>query len=371
MADERQPRLMPVPAADAVVASVIPTYQEAAHIERCLNSLIDQTWPAERHIIHVVDGGSTDHTREIVLRLADAASEAGGPEVHLIDNPGRFVSHARNTSLSALPRRVTHIFEANGHAWAPLDHLERRMADLTELSELLGEAPAAMGTRVVASDGVLTRRAGWIEAALSHPLGSSGGQFATFSGREATKVPPFSLYDRRAVDLVGGWNEAFITSQDSELNQRLRRAGWPVWRSDVSHLHMHKRDTLRQWWRMGHRYGFWRTKLLLRDPMRATPTEFGPWLGFVATMVLALLGMAWWWALPATYGGVLLLFGVVSAVSRGEPTLVLGLPLCLLMLHTSFSLGLVDGMVRPGGAASDRADRGAPSGAPAGADEVA
>ena len=73
--------------AEPYVVTVVPTFQEADHIERCLLSLMAQTWPAEQHLIHVVDGGSDDGTREIIAELAKKSAVEGGPEIMLLDNP--------------------------------------------------------------------------------------------------------------------------------------------------------------------------------------------------------------------------------------------------------------------------------------------
>ena len=45
---------------------VIPTYQQGRYIQRTLESILDQGYPALELI--VIDGGSTDQTREIIER---------------------------------------------------------------------------------------------------------------------------------------------------------------------------------------------------------------------------------------------------------------------------------------------------------------
>jgi glycosyltransferase involved in cell wall biosynthesis len=63
------------------VVTVVPTFQEADYIERCLLSLMTQTWPAQQHLIHVVDGGSDDGTIQIVEELAKKSAAEGGPDI--------------------------------------------------------------------------------------------------------------------------------------------------------------------------------------------------------------------------------------------------------------------------------------------------
>ncbi|MBP7410195.1 glycosyltransferase [Methanoculleus sp. 10] len=54
-----------------MISVVVPTYNEEQNIERCLQSLADQTVPREAYEIIVVDGNSKDRTRELAEPLAD------------------------------------------------------------------------------------------------------------------------------------------------------------------------------------------------------------------------------------------------------------------------------------------------------------
>ena len=54
-----------------MISVVVPTYNEEQNIERCLQSLADQTVPRETYEIIVVDGNSKDRTRELAEPLAD------------------------------------------------------------------------------------------------------------------------------------------------------------------------------------------------------------------------------------------------------------------------------------------------------------
>ncbi|MFY1645005.1 glycosyltransferase, partial [Methanoculleus bourgensis] len=55
-----------------MISVVVPTYNEEQNIERCLESLADQTVPRETYEVIVVDGNSKDRTRELAEPLADS-----------------------------------------------------------------------------------------------------------------------------------------------------------------------------------------------------------------------------------------------------------------------------------------------------------
>ena len=48
------------------IAVVIPTLNEEKYIEKCIQSVINQTFPFDKMDVMVVDGGSKDNTRTIV-----------------------------------------------------------------------------------------------------------------------------------------------------------------------------------------------------------------------------------------------------------------------------------------------------------------
>ena len=319
------------------VCAVVPVLDEEKYITRCIDSLLAQTIPID---ILVVDGGSQDSTLDLLSKYGDSIS--------IIDNPGKRVAQARNLALEHIGDDITHCLEIIGHSWVDPDHVEQRVNKLQQIETELGVKIAALGCRTESS-GSTGSTSQWVEGALSTPIGSGGGQFKRFRGTERTQVPAFCLHRVEALREIGGWDERFITSQDSDLSMRMLAAGWQLWRSDVSCVYMHKRSSLSNWWKMCHRYGFWRTKVVLRHPKRIDVREFLPIVGLILIFTL----QHWWWA-PAAYGAALLLMGVIYRPKSSGITAIFGIPLCLIILHTAFTIGLFDGLLRNGRAPNDR-----------------
>jgi len=217
---------------------------------------------------------------------------------------------------------------------------------LIEIEDEIEGKVGGVGCRVSAAEEEIKFAGRSIEAALTNRLGAGGGQFARFVGRAPSKIPPFTLYRKEAVESIGGWDPYFRTTQDSDLNLRLNQAGWPTWRSDVSCVQQVKRKSVRSWIRFGHRYGFWRMQHLKRSPSRLNIAEFAPWIGVIATIILILLGIEYWWILAALYAISIISSGVIETIQRRDLTLVIGVPMMLMILHTTFSIGLLDGILR-------------------------
>ena len=77
---------------EITVTVAVPVLNEALHLHACLDAIGRQTHP---HVVEVlvVDGGSTDATREIA---------AHHPNVRVLDNPQRVQSAARFGAVRAL-----------------------------------------------------------------------------------------------------------------------------------------------------------------------------------------------------------------------------------------------------------------------------
>ena len=333
------------------LATVLPVLNEEEHIEACLNSLIHQSLPAEEHIIIVLDGGSIDSTKEIIERVRNEAEGKDSPKIHLHDNPGRFVPHARNRALQLLPESITHLLEFNGHIDVGVTHL----VDLKSVWDRLEKQHprlAGLGCRVVGhGDGISTTES-ILDSTLDSPLGGSTGQFARFGEEGPTNVPAFALHSRKAIEAVDGWDESFLTSQDSDLSMRLRKAGFVLFRTPSVTVKMRRRTSFKSWFLMSHRYGFWRTKVLLKHPRRIVFRELLPLFGLIITLFLSTMKLKLALIPILAYLGVLFLVGI-SQLRKGIPH-VFGVPFSLALLHTGFTIGLLDGLIRKGRKSNDR-----------------
>ena len=337
-----------------MIATVIPVLNESEYITACLDSLIGQTYPASHHMIFILDGGSSDNTTELVEEAILRSDQANGPKIELHSNPGKFVAQGRNKALELMPSTITHVLELIGHSTVDAHHLEVLVEEWSRISTMEAQHLAALGSRVLPRKGELDTVESWVEGALGSPLGSGGGQFDRFTTSTPCKIPAFVLHSRHAVVDVGGWDESFISSQDSDLSMRLAANGYALWRTPKTVVYMTKRTGLMRWLKMGHRYGFWRTKTVIKHPKRISLREYLPWVGLLVTLSLALTNMDWWVLPPMAYACVLAIEAVRMSLRFGRFSMILGVPMCLFMLHVRFSVGLLDGLLRRGKAPSAR-----------------
>ena len=190
------------------VTVIIPALDERDHVADCLDSMLAQDHPAIVEIM-VIDGGSTDGTREIVREYA--------PAVRLIDNPRTTAAAAMNIGIAECTTDVFVRIDCHSR-YAP-DYVRRSVdAFLSTGATVVGGPMRPEGT---------TPFGRAVAVVTTSPFGIGNGRF--HYGEEVAEVDTVYLgtFDRRAVLAVGGYDEVDLqwAAEDQELNYRLRRAG--------------------------------------------------------------------------------------------------------------------------------------------------
>jgi len=201
-------------ARESEFAVLVPCLNEEMTLGRALESLVDEYVRTAGEVI-VVDGGSTDLTREKALKYA----ERGWP-VSVIDNPGRLQSHGLNVGLGATTAPV--IVRADAHSLYPKDFVRRCVA-------LLRDKGADNAGGVMWPEGdTLFQKA--VACAMRHPAGVGDARYhlGRYSGwnKEGAYLGAFR---RDVFEKVGGWDPCAHPNEDAELVCRMNRAGLKTW----------------------------------------------------------------------------------------------------------------------------------------------
>lgn len=100
-----------------VVSVIMPLYNESAYIEKCMASLIKQTFPQEQIEWLFIDGMSSDNTIE---KLETFDSEIN---LRILKNTKRIVTYALNIGVQNA--RGKYIMRMDAHAEYPEDYIEK------------------------------------------------------------------------------------------------------------------------------------------------------------------------------------------------------------------------------------------------------
>jgi len=196
-----------------LVSVIIPTYNSAATIERCLHSVLAQTYPNIEII--VVDNHSSDSTAEIASTCLKSAEEAqvlrSGPERSAQVNYG--ARHAHGDYLY----RVDGDFELEpGVIEACVDAIEQHGFDAVAVpNRSSGESYWAQ-VRALERDTYL----------------------------DDTLIVAARFWKRSVYEAVGGFDEALVACEDYDLHNRLLAQGYEVGRVEPTETHLGEADSL-------------------------------------------------------------------------------------------------------------------------------
>jgi glycosyltransferase involved in cell wall biosynthesis len=185
------------------ISVVIPAYNAAQFIRETLDSVLNQTLPADE--VLVIDDGSTDETASI--------AESYGSAVRVFRRPNSKQSVSRNFGVQEAKSEWIAFNDADD-IWES-NKLERQMAELSRHPE----ADLCYTGRILLVQNGRTAKLG----PVIHVPPAEGIRKSLF--RKTTFLPSSVIIRKSAFLAVGGFDPHFELGQDWELWLRLLRAG--------------------------------------------------------------------------------------------------------------------------------------------------
>jgi succinoglycan biosynthesis protein ExoA len=290
---------------------------EEDYLEAALDSIADQSYPFIMEVL-VVDGGSTDRTREIARAYRRLS-------VRVLDNPNRIQAAALNIALNQARGEV--FLRVDGHCVLEPDYVECCVHALVESGAALvggGMTPDASG---IVQKGIAKAMASRFGAgpARFHTGGPSGWVDTVYLGAFRTDL----------ARLVGGYAEDVGVNEDAELAIRLGRVGG-VWYDPEIRSHYVPRGDLVSVARQFYGYGHSRAMTVRLHPETLRLRQLLP--------PLLVLGLASPWRKRVATAYLAGIAARTALELAREPLAAPGYAASLPAMHLSWGLGFLAGI---------------------------
>jgi len=316
------------------VSVVMPCRNEAAHIEHCVRSILNQQVTGAKLEFIVADGMSNDGTRDILKRLASQDTR-----LRSVDNPRGIVSSGLNAAIREARGQI--IIRADAHTEYASDYVQQCLDVLNETN-----ADNVGGPWVARGNGYVGLA---IAAAFQSTLafGGARGHDPEYEG-ELDSVY-LGCWRRDVFQRIGYFDEQLVRNQDDEFNLRLVRSGGRVWQSPRIRSWYQPRSSLKDLCRQYHQYGYWKVRVIQKHRLPASVRHVIP-AGFVASLAI-LAAAAPFGTRPAYALGLLagtyslcLVAASITTAAHSRLSLLPILPVVFGCYHLSYGTGFLRGI---------------------------
>lgn len=320
------------------VAVVIPVLNEENYLSAAVQAILSQDYPGKLHIVLAL-GPSTDQTDSVANQLGEMDLR-----VSTVPNPTGRTPEGLNAALAATSEPIVvrvdaHSELSDGYIRLAVETLQRTGAD--NVGGIMGASGITNFEKAVA-------------AAMTSPLGVGAAAFHTGGTEGPAETVYLGVFQRSALERVGGYDPAFTRAQDWEMNHRIRSTGGTVWFNPALFVTYRPRPSVRKLAKQYFEYGSWRHEVMRRHPETRTRKSalryYAPpvaVLGVFGGLVAGLIGSAFQ-IFPLAFWGYLAPLGYVALTLVSSLSLVkqakggaLWLPIVLATMQMSWGTGFL------------------------------
>lgn len=331
-------RINSMPSRKPFVSIIIPMRNEEKYISKCLQSVLSGEYPESDYEILVVDGSSTDRSREIVESLARVH-----PSIVLLHNPAKVVPPAMNIGLRIA--RGEYIVRMDAHSEYPPDYVR------CCVEELERTGAANVGGRWITRPGSDTWVAKAIALLTQSATGVGNAHYRLGQSDRYVDTVPFGAYRRELFAQVGLFREDLVRHQDYELNARIRHAGGRIFLSSRVYNTYYNVPTVSKFMRQGRLNGVWVARCWRRYPVSFCVRHAAP-LGLVGALAVPLILATFYppflntsALLAATYLALAIATGLRAAKVNWRYGFLV--PLLMVSYHITYGVGTLWGLLTP------------------------
>jgi len=319
------------------ISIIIPTLNEERYIQNCIDSILKSDYSREKMEILIIDGISSDKTRDIVKSY-----EQKYDFIKLIDNVQKIVPVAMNIGIKEAVGE--YIIRLDAHASYPKEYFGKlikwhQRLDADNVGAVIRTEVKHHTPKSIAIKKVLSSRFG---------VGNSDFRVGVDTPKEVDTVP-FGCYKKEVFEKYGYYDERLVRNQDIELNKRIINNGGKIYLLPDIQCTYYARETLKDLAKNNYANGLWNilTAHYTGSLHSLSLRHFIPLL-FVLSLLMPLLLSLWmprllWLSVFSLFSYSTLVI-IITLKLRDKQTTLWDLVTTFLTLHLSYGVGSLVGM---------------------------
>lgn len=306
-----------------------------------LEAIYQQDFPKHKMEIVIADGNSTDQTRPKIQEYQESNPDL---LIKVVENPKRIIPAGLNAAIKAASGEI--LVRLDGHSVPAPNYVSKCVEDLL----------AGKGDNVGGVWKIRPRNDGWqavsIALAAAHPLGVGDARYRIGGLAQEVDTVPFGSFHKNMIEKIGMYNESLLTNEDYELNVRIRKNGGKVWFDPEIQCLYYPQAKFTGLVKQYIRYGYWKVRMLVLHPETLRWRQALPPVFILSILILTLAGFfitSFWWLLMlelACYLALIFISSMKPALRERKWYLLGGLPLAIIIMHTSWGSAFLWSLLR-------------------------
>ena len=321
------------------IAVIIPTLNEEKFIAQCLDSVISQSYPIEDIDLMVIDGGSSDKTRDIIHNYHEKY-----PNIRLIDNPGKIQSIAFNIGVNNSD--APYIVRLDAHAIYDREYINL-CYELLRSNQLYGNVGGIWN--ICPQSSKFSSKVNAIVNQLKFGIG--GAAFRVGAEAGPVDTVPFGAFPRNVILELGGMREDLARGEDNEFNSRIKKAGYVIYLDPRIKCTYYARPDLKSSCRQMFNNGVSIGSLFHIDRHAIGIRHIIPLIFVVSLLlgiIISIITPSLWW-IPVAIFGLYLIAAIIASIDActkfGWKYFFI-LPVYFFCIHVSYGIGTMKGLFK-------------------------